>query len=74
MTHPVKLESVKPAFVESSARIVLCRAKLNIWKDRPQILGGAEYFLTFLDDKTHYTWVYSLKNKDQVFEFSWNGR
>ena len=30
-------------------------------------LGGAEYFLTFLDDKTHYTWVYALKTKDQVY-------
>ncbi len=31
-------------------------------------IGGAEYFLTLLDDKTHYTWVYPLKSKDQVFE------
>ena len=31
-------------------------------------LGGAEYFLTLLDDKTHYVWVYPLKTKDQVFE------
>ena len=30
-------------------------------------LGGAEYLLTFLDDKTHYTWVYALKTKDQVY-------
>ena len=31
-------------------------------------LGGAEYFLTFVDDFTHYIWVYPLKTKDQVFE------
>lgn len=31
-------------------------------------IGGAEYFLTLLDDKTHYTWVYPLKTKDQVFD------
>jgi len=31
-------------------------------------IGGAEYFLTLLDDKTHYIWVYPLKTKDQVFE------
>ena len=31
-------------------------------------IGGAEYFLTLLDDKTHYTWVFPLKTKDQVFE------
>ena len=30
--------------------------------------GGAEYFLTLLDDKTHYTWVHPLKSKDQVFD------
>ena len=24
-----------------------------------QSLGGAEYFLTFIDDHTHYTWVYA---------------
>ena len=32
-----------------------------------QSLGGAEYFLTFIDDKTRYTWTYVLKRKDQVF-------
>ena len=31
-------------------------------------LGGGEYFLTFTDDKSRYTWVYVLKSKDQVFE------
>ena len=31
-------------------------------------LGGAEYFLTFTDDKTRYTWVYILKTKDQAFD------
>ena len=31
-------------------------------------LGGAEYFLTLLDDRTHYTWVYPLKTKDEVFQ------
>ncbi len=30
-------------------------------------IGGAEYFLTFID-RTHYTWVYPLKTKDQVFD------
>ena len=31
-------------------------------------LGGAEYFLTFIDDKTRFTWVYPLKRKDEVFQ------
>ena len=30
-------------------------------------LGGAQYFLSFIDDSTHYVWVYFLKSKDQVF-------
>ena len=28
---------------------------------------GAEYFLTFTDDKTRYVWVYPLKQKGDVF-------
>ena len=31
-------------------------------------LGGAEYFLTFVDDKTRYVWVYFLKYKDEAFQ------
>ena len=31
-------------------------------------LGGAEYFLTFIDDFTLYTWVYVLKKKSDVFK------
>ena len=30
--------------------------------------GGAEYFLTFVDDHSRYAWVYPLKTKDQVFD------
>ena len=29
-------------------------------------LGKAEYFVTFIDDKTHYTWVYVMKHKSEV--------
>ena len=31
-------------------------------------LSGREYFVTFIDDKTRYTWVYALKTKAQVFD------
>ena len=37
-------------------------------KMNSQSLSGAEYFLTFIDDKTRYVCVYVLKRKDQVFE------
>lgn len=30
-------------------------------------IGGARYFLTFIDDKTRKTFVFFLKSKDQVF-------
>ena len=30
-------------------------------------LGGAGYFLRFIDDNTHYVWVNVLKHKDEVF-------
>ena len=29
-------------------------------------LSGARYFLTFVDEKTRYTWVYFLKSKNEV--------
>ena len=31
-------------------------------------LGDGEYFLTFIDDKTRYLWIYILKSKDEVFQ------
>ena len=31
-------------------------------------LSGAEYFVSFIDDKTRFIWVYVLKHKSQVFE------
>ena len=30
-------------------------------------LGRGEDFLTFIDDYTHYTWVYVLKQKSETF-------
>jgi hypothetical protein len=32
-------------------------------------LGGAYYFLIFIDDCTKYTWVYFLRKKSDVFEY-----
>jgi hypothetical protein len=31
-------------------------------------LAGARYILTFIDDLSHFTWVYFLKNMNLVFE------
>lgn len=32
-------------------------------------LGGAYYFLIFIDDIIRYTWVYFTRNKSDMFEF-----
>lgn len=31
-------------------------------------LSHAEYFVTFIDDKTHYVWIYVVKHKHEVFQ------
>ena len=31
-------------------------------------LSGAKYFVTFIDDKSGYVWIYILKNKSEVFK------
>ena len=37
-------------------------------KSSDSVLGLVHSDVTFIDDKTRYTWVYILKGKDQVFE------
>jgi hypothetical protein len=32
-------------------------------------LGGASYFLIFVDDRSRYTWVYFIRSKSDVFEY-----
>ena len=36
-------------------------------------LSGAEYFVTFIDDKSRYVRIYILKNKSEVKKNSWSG-
>ena len=36
-------------------------------KITPKSAGGAEYFMTYTDDKTRYVWLYPLKTKDEAF-------
>ena len=31
-------------------------------------LSQAEYFVTFIDDKTHYVWIYVMRHKHEVFQ------
>lgn len=37
-------------------------------KLNPKSLGGAEYFVSFIDDSSRYCWIYMLKCKSEVFK------
>ena len=37
-----------------------------MWSNKTKTLGGAHYFVTFIDDCSRKLWVYVLKTKDQV--------
>ena len=37
-------------------------------KTEAKSLSGTEYFVTFIDDKSSFVWVYPLKHKSEVFE------
>ena len=37
-------------------------------KLNPKSLGGAEYFVSFIDDYSRYCWIYMLKCKSEVFK------
>ena len=36
--------------------------------------GGADYFVTFIDHKSRYVWLYVLKSKSEVFSVFESGR
>ena len=41
----------------------------DVWGPSPVTsLGGAQYYVTFIDDSTRKTWVYFLKHKSEVFK------
>ncbi len=42
---------------------------MDVWGPTPvKSLGGARYFVTFVDDYSRMCWVYLMKEKSQVFE------
>ena len=52
---------------KSTKPLELVHSDVSGKMDTPS-LGEGEYFLTFIDDYTHYTWVYVLKWKSEVFD------
>ncbi|MCO5587934.1 hypothetical protein L7F22_041887 [Adiantum nelumboides] len=42
----------------------------DVWRpSQTASMGGAHYFLTFVDDMSRKVWVYFLKNKSEVFSY-----
>ncbi|GJV18873.1 retrovirus-related pol polyprotein from transposon TNT 1-94 [Tanacetum coccineum] len=40
----------------------------DVWQAPVQSLGGAKYFVSFIDDYSRRCWVYPIKKKSNVFE------
>ena len=38
------------------------------WKMRNLSLSGMQYFISFIDDCTHFTWVYAMQQKSEAFQ------
>ena len=63
-------------FIEVAFRNLVEREPKNRWalftvicgKISSPSLSHAEYFVTFIDDKTHNVWIYVVKHKHEVFQ------
>ena len=78
MIQPKTLSFVKVAFVESNIVHILKKVADNLLelvhsdvcgKISERSMGGAQYFLTFTDHKSRYSWTCFLKPKDEVFYY-----
>lgn len=58
--HPFKLSDSK---VSMPFEIV----HSDLWTSPVQSLSGIKYYVLFLDQFSHFLWVYPLRSKDQVF-------
>lgn len=70
--HCLAGKQTRVAFKSSTPPRVSCILDL-IYSDvygpmKTRSLGGALYFVTFIDDHSRKTWIYTLKMKDQVFD------
>ena len=53
---------------ESSAELLGVVHSDVCGKIETKSLNGVEYFVTFIDDKSRFIWVYPLKHKSEVFK------
>jgi hypothetical protein len=58
--------SYLPSFNKSSIPFTLVHS--DVWGPSPiSIISGVRWFVIFVDDCTRMTWLYLMKNKDEVF-------
>ncbi|GJS29651.1 gag-pol polyprotein [Tanacetum coccineum] len=68
--HCVISKQHRLKFKTSNSRSVsyLELVHFDVWQELVQSLGGAKYFVSFIDDYSRRCWVYSIKKKSNVFE------
>ncbi|GJR47307.1 gag-pol polyprotein [Tanacetum coccineum] len=68
--HCVISKQHRLKFKTSNSRsvFVLELVHSDVWQAPVQSLGGAKYFVSFVDDYSRICWVYPIKKKSNVFE------
>lgn len=64
-------KSTKASFISSvhTSNDILHYVHSDLWGPAQEVsLGGARCFLSIIDDFSRRVWVYTLKNKDHVFD------
>lgn len=64
-----KIARVPLASVEHTSSFPFQIIHSDVWGPSPVLLSsGSRYFVLFIHDFTRYTWIYFLKNKNNVFQ------
>ena len=40
----------------------------DVWGPAPQSVGRYQYYVSFIDDFSKFTWIYLLRNRSEVFQ------
>ena len=59
-----------PIYTEKRQTYILELIHTNVCEPiETRLVGGASYFLIFVDGRSRYTWVYFIRRKSDVFEY-----